>query len=459
MLRPVHSHWAAALLAATTILVGLAQPFAFVEARSANRIPGETPGRGSTIPPVPTATPNQAGTIDPAWARTGRKTGVQLMLADGGDLWAGRVWFEHVAYARKLVGEGGYVLEVVPLEDVIDPLGVQRWQYFMDLCAEEHVVPILRLATTYDHQNRLWIAPPTDPDQTSYHVVAARIASFVGQLRWPTPTHDVVVGNEPNRGDEWGNHPDPAAYARYLVDVGAALHGVGATVLGPTLDPYAPNSRGQLLGGIRYVDAESFLLGMASAAPAAFATIDVWASHAYPMDPFRDDPSRRAFQIDDLDPRAPHRIPPAGIANRGVNSYDWELWLAAPFLGRRALTLPVMITETGWRHRSTEISPGDATNAELSSEQLARYVDLAFNGNQDRYPNLPTSGWTPWNDDPRVLGAILFALDGDPRYWSHSNYLSIDVWGNVLGTDPAFSLIAAWANDPESPLASRQPHR
>lgn len=405
----------------------------------------ETPFPASSAP-IPLPPPVVTPVADPGWAHLGRKTGVQMMLADGGDLWQGRVWYQHVRAARQLVGEGGYVVEVVPLEDVTDPLGVERWQFFLDLCADQHLIPILRLATTYDHQHNYWIAPPTDSDGKGYRDVAARYAGFVAALRWPTPVHDVVVGNEPNRGDEWANHPDPAAYDRFLLDVGSALHPVGATVLGPALDSYAPNSRGQPLNGIRYVDAETFIEGMGAADPSVFAVIDVWASHAYPLDPFREDPSKQSFQIDDLDPSAVHRRPPAGLFNRGVNSYDWELWVAAPYLGARAATLPVLITETGWRHTSDESSPGDAAHADVSEELLADYVDLAFNGNHGRYPDLPSTGWTPWNDDPRVLGAVLFALDGDPRSWGHTNYVDIDIWGNLVGVSPAFTKIRAWTS-------------
>lgn len=413
-------------------------------------VPGARPAVETPIPassaPVPVPPPAASAVADPGWARLGRKTGVQMMLADGGDLWQGRVWYQHVRAARQLVGEGGYAVEVVPLEDVTDPLGVARWQFFLDLCADQHLIPVLRLATTYDHQHNYWIAPPPDAGGRGYHDVAARYAEFIARLHWPTLVHYVVVGNEPNRGDEWENHPDPAAYARFLSDVGSALHRVGATVLGPALDTFAPNSRGQLLNGFRYLDAETFIDGMAAAEPTAFNVIDVWASHAYPLDPFREDPSKQIFRIDDLDPGSFHRHPPPGLFNRGVNSYDWELWVAAPYLGARAATLPVLITETGWRHTSDEASPGDAAHADLSDEVLADYVDLAFNGNRGRYPNLPSTGWTPWNDDPRVLGAVLFALDGDPRFWSHSNYVTIDVWGNLEGVSPAFKRIQAWTS-------------
>ena len=41
-----------------------------------------------------------------------------------------------------------------------------RWQTFMDLCAERNLIPILRLATVYDRERRLWEAPPLAADDT-----------------------------------------------------------------------------------------------------------------------------------------------------------------------------------------------------------------------------------------------------------------------------------------------------
>ncbi|MGH2461224.1 MAG: hypothetical protein ACRDIY_20390 [Chloroflexota bacterium] len=410
-----------------------------------------------TLPPIPTPTATVPTVSQPriaasATASTGtgrRKYGVHLLLDDDGRYpdpvhWSPTVWPEHLAYARELVGEGGYVQQLIRLDD----LNVGKWRSFLTLCAREHLIPIVRLASTYDHDRLRWNAPPTDPDGRGYRAVARRYRDFLSQLPWPTATHYVIVGNEPNRGDEWGNQPDPGAYGRFLVDVGAALHEIGATVLAPSLDNYAPNTNGHLVGGFRYLDAETFLDELATANPAALATIDVWSSHAYPLGPFVADPSRQVYQIDGLfgatNPH--HQTPPPGLTNRGVNSYRWDLWKAARYLGNRAASLPVMITETGWRHRgSQDPRAKDAANAEVPDDLLATYVDLAFHGNDGRYPDLPTTGWVPWDDDPGVLGAVLFALDGYPRDWGHTNLIDLDPSGAVSGVSAAFQAISKWS--------------
>jgi hypothetical protein len=417
-----------------------AQPTPITVERLATATPLLTRARAA---PLPTAVPSRVTRVP-----SQPKYGIHLLLDDDGKYpdpvhWSPTVWPEHLAYARKLVGEGGYVQEVIRLDD----LNVAKWQQFLDLCAHEHLVPIVRLASTYDHKLLLWNAPPTDPDGRGYTRVAQRYRDFLARLRWPTATHYVIVGNEPNRGDEWGNHPDPAAYARFLVDVGAALHEIGVTVLAPSLDTYAPNSNGQPIDGYRYLDAETFLDEMAAANPTAFSAIDVWSSHAYPLGPFVADPSKQVFQVDYAfgakNPR--HQTPPPGIYNRGVNSYHWDLWKVAPYLGIRAASLPVMITETGWRHRGSQNPQAkDRANADVPDDLLAAYVDLAYHGNGGRYPDLPATGWIPWDDDPRVLGAVLFALDGYPRDWGHTNWLKLDQKGNVIGAFSAFQEMSQW---------------
>jgi hypothetical protein len=394
----------------------------------------ETPR--NTRVPAKKATPAPPTPAGPApWVRPGHKYGIQLLLDDGRNHWPEKVWPQHVQAARQIVGEGGYVLQLIRL----DNLDVHRWQSFLDLCAQEHVIPIIRLAPAYDHERKWWIAPPKDAGGNGYTRVAQQARDFFAQLHWPTTPHYVIVGNEPNRGDEWSNQPNPAEYARFLRDVGNALHSVGITILAPALDLYAPHSNGQKIAGYRYIDAESFLDGMAAAAPEAFDVIDVWASHAYPLDPFRFDPSRQVFQIDyangATNPR--HAQPPDGIFNRGVNSYRWELWKLEQIAGRQAAQMPVLITESGWRHApSQDPEAKDGVHAEISFEVQSAYLDLAFDGNHGRYPDLPETGWTPWNDDPQVIAVVLFALGGYPREWGHTNWATVDNRGQVTGLYP-----------------------
>jgi hypothetical protein len=358
------------------------------------------------------------------------KYGIHLLLDDDRNHWPQEIWPEHVKAARQIVGKGGYVVQLIRIDD----LNVKRWQFFLDLCAQERLIPIIRLAPTFDHVNKWWAAPPKDSDGEGYDEIAAKVRQFMAQLHWPAGQRYVIVHNEPNRGDEWSNQPNPAEYARFLTDVAAALHPLGITILGPALDLYAPHTNGQLINGYRYIDAETFMDEMAIAQPEAFDAIDMWASHAYPLDPFRADPSQQLFQIDYAhgasNPR--HQPPPEGIHNRGINSYRWELWKLEQIIGAKARSIPVFITESGYRHAPTQDSEArDHVHAEISFETMSAWLELAFHGNNGRYPNLPQEGWTPWNDDPRVQAVVLFALGGNPPDWGHTNWVVLDEQGRI----------------------------
>ncbi|MBN1658649.1 MAG: hypothetical protein JXA93_09625, partial [Anaerolineae bacterium] len=418
--------------------------------------PAPSPAPSYTPPPTSIASPApQSPTPNPqppSPIRAATKYGIHLLLDDGRKHWLPDVWPEHVAAARRIVGEGGYVVQLIRLDD----LDIARWQHFLDLCAQNRLVPIIRLATPYDHDNKWWEAPPQDPDGEGYTLAARRFRDFFAQLRWPAEPRYAIVHNEPNRGDEWGNRPDPAEYARYLRDVGDALHQVGVTVLGPALDLYAPHSNGQPINRYVYLDAESFLDGMAAAEPRAFDVIDVWAAHAYPLDPFRFDPSRQIFQLDYAhgasNPR--HVDPPEGLYNRGVNSYRWEMWKLTQITGHDTSGLPVMITESGWRHApSQDPAAADHVHAEISFDTMSAYLDLAFNGNglgaTPRYPDLPATGWTPWNHDPQVLGVVLFALGGYPPAWGHTNWVEVDAHGHITAFYPIDLAHEGWYTEAE----------
>jgi hypothetical protein len=368
------------------------------------------------------------------------KLGIHLLLDDGRNQWPVETWPEHMAYARQVVGEWGYVTELVRQDD-LDPA---RWQIFMDLCAELQLTPILRLATTFDREAGWWRAPQSDAEGR-YHAVAAQYATFVKSLDWPAPYHYVIVGNEPNHGNEWSGRPDPVAYARFLLDVGAALRQVDPTVrvLNAGFDPYTPHTNGQpFLDGMAYMDAETFLDEMFAAEPEVFKTIDIWSSHAYPMGPLTQGPWLQSFGIDLLNgavnPR--HIPPPTGIYNRGINGYEWELFKLSTF---GVYDLPIMITETGWRHaETTDPAATDNGRPLPDSETVARYFVLALWGNDGRYPELPESGWTPWLDDPRIIGVTPFALNGLPAEWGHTNWLALDPQGRVLGAYAPFTVLA-----------------
>lgn len=368
------------------------------------------------------------------------KLGVHLLLDDGRNYWPAEIWPEHMGYAAQAVGEWGFVTQLVRADD----LDAAKWQIFMDLCAELKLTPILRLATVFDRQNQWWEAPPRDANR-SYQAIARQYADFVKALRWPTELHYITVGNEPNHGNEWGGRPDPEAYARFLMDVAEALHAAdpAARVLNAGFDPYTPHTGSQpFMDGQYYMDSESFMDGMVTAYRDVFTVIDAWASHAYPPG-LSAPPWEQTYQIDRINDAVNlrHVDPPAGIHNRGVNGYEWELWkLSTYMIG----ALPVFITETGWRH-AERANPNALDRGETlpDAATAAIYFDLALRGNNGRYADMPETGWTPWLNDARVVAITPFAFDGLPAEWGHTNWLVLDSSGVVLDTYPMFDFFAS----------------
>ena len=353
--------------------------------------------------------------------QSANKLGVHLLLDDGRGQWSVTVWDAHLAAARESVGAQGYITQLIRLDD----LNPKRWQYFMDLCAQYDLIPIIRLATTYDHAQDWWIAPPMEADG-SYRTVATAYAKFLASLTWPTAEHLIIVGNEPNHGNEWGGTPNPTEYAQFLADVADKIHANDAqsVVLNAGFDHYAPHTNGQMLGEAgNFMDAESFMDEMLVAQPDIFTKIDAWASHPYPLGAFSQPPWEQAFQIDYLFGASnPHHLaPPTDMVNRGVNGYAWELYKLASY---GVTDLPVYITETGWRYRLDDTEE-NGLNYPTPSQVIA-YLDLTLYGNQGRYPDLPNTGWTPWLADERVVAVTFFALDGHSDDWNHTTWLVMD---------------------------------
>lgn len=409
------------------ILAGCSQPI----------LPSPTPTLlPATLPPITRATVTLSPTAMPL---SPNKLGIHLLLDDGRTAWPITVWPIHLRYAHDLTGDGGYVTELVRSDD----LELARWQTFMNLCREFHLNPIVRLATTYDRANGWWRTPETNVSG-EYGELARRYAEFIVQLQWPSEFHYVIVGNEPNHGDEWGGQANPIEYARFLIDVSQALHQAdpAVRVLNAPLDPYTPNTNGQpFVNGMTYLDAESFLDQMQAAFPNVFDHIDIWASHSYALGPLSEPPWQQTFQLDLINgaENPAHVDPPPGIANRGINGYEWELFKLSTYGVR---PLPVMITETGWRHlESVDTHSTDNGRTWPAARIVAQYIDLAFNGNHGRYPSAPEIGWTPWAQDERVLAVTPFALNGTPHEWGHTNWLLLSDDGEVQGVYPIFDVL------------------
>jgi hypothetical protein len=131
---------------------------------------------------------------------------------------------------------------------------------------------------------------------------------------------------------------------------------------------------------------------------------------------------------DAVNPR--HQAPPAGIFNRGINGYEWELFKLSTY---GLEPPPVMITETGWRHtETTDPQATDGGGVLPDAATIAMYFELAMYGNESRYPDWPAEGWISWQEDPRVVAVTPFALNGLPREWGHTNWLALNADGKIL---------------------------
>lgn len=369
------------------------------------------------------------------------KMGVHLLLDDGRNDWPVDIWPEHLSYAAQVTAPAGIAVQVIRADD----LDTERWQVFMDLAAEHEMTPVLRLATTFDFDENWWNAPAPDPDG-GYRSWGERYADFLNALAWPTDAKHVILLNEPNNGHEWGGRPDPAAYARFVLDVAAVLRErvPDVVLLNGALDLYAPHTNGQPFpdSNVASIDANSFMEAMEAAQTGIFATFDIWNNHSYPLGAFREHPGLFEYRFDFMngaqDTTTP---PPEGIHNRGVNGYEWELWKLAQF---GVEDIPVMITETGWRHaESSDANASDVGEDYPSATRAAQLLDLALRGARSISSNGVVT-WQPWLADARVLAVAPFALNGVPQEWGHTNWLQLDAEGKVLGTYAAFDLVARY---------------
>ena len=202
-----------------------------IAAPAATIQPAASPEALPSLPPVPTVlqpiatsaaaviTPQISPTAVPAAARVTSKLGIHLMLDDKQSHWTAETWPQHLRYARALVGEWGFVEVLIRLDD----LDVEKWQFFLDECWRRHLTPVIRFATFYDNEHKWWAAPIRDNEGGGYFTVAEQYRDFLDHMKWPITPRYIIVGNEPNRGDEWENQPNGAAYAHFLGDVSRRL--------------------------------------------------------------------------------------------------------------------------------------------------------------------------------------------------------------------------------------------
>lgn len=263
--------------------------------------------------------PKYSFAIEDPLAIPNNKMGVHILFPD------------ELAQASKLVnsnGDWGYV--TIPIQSGDKDL--EKWQKFMDSAKQNHVIPIIRLATEGDYFNTSVWRKPTHEDVLDF-------ANFLNSLSWPVKNRYIVVFNEVNRSDEWEGNFSPKEYAEILKFTAETFKSLNPDyfIISSGLDNAAPNVPG------KYMDQYDFMNAMHKAVPGIYNFVDGLGSHSYPNPGFR---------------QMPHIL-----TSQSISSFNFEKDLAYRLCGKK---LPVFITETGWSK--------DA----LPENKIAEYFKYAF---------------------------------------------------------------------------------
>lgn len=252
-------------------------------------------------------------------------------------------------------GDWGYI--VIPIQ--AGDRNLQKWQSFMNSCARDHLIPIIRLATEGDYFNTTVWRKPTDEDVLDF-------ANFLSSLDWPTKNRFVIVFNEVNRNDEWGGQASPSDYANLLSFAVTTFKTKSPDffIISAGMDNAAPNSNTSF-------NEYTFYSDMNNAVPGIFNQIDGFASHSYPNPAFIQ--------------------PPTVATQMSIASFSFEKSLLDSLSSK---TLPVFITETGWD-----------TNA-VGQQTAASYFSQAFSN--------------VWNDPSIVMVSPFLLSAGTPPFATFS---------------------------------------
>lgn len=243
--------------------------------------------------------------------------------------------FEDLIKVKELVnsngGDWGYVTLVIQEND----RNQQKWQDIFDRLRRLHLIPIIRLATKPEGEN--WRRPKPDEAQAW--------ADFLDSLNWVVKDRYVILFNEPNHASEWGGEVDPISYQETVLAFARALKQKNKDffLMLSGFDASAPHQPP------KYWDEVIFLKTVFSDGnikKELEELISGWASHSYPNPDFAGSPF--------------------AFGRGSIRTYQWELNLLKELGANKSL--PVFITETGWKRN----------NYGLNEEVVANYFKLAF---------------------------------------------------------------------------------
>lgn len=263
-------------------------------------------------------------------------------------------------------GDWGYVTVLIESTD----RNHDKWQEFFNDLRRRHLIPLVRLAT--QPEGSYWKRP--------YEKEEDAWADFLDNLIWPIKNRYVVIYNEPNHAKEWGNKVDANSYAKILDKVITALKNKNQDffVLNAGFDASAPSKPPEI------EDELFFMKQMEEAVPGIFKRLDGWVSHSYPNPGFVGSPD---------------------ASGRGsVRTWLWELEQLRS-LGVTA-SLPIFITETGWRH-----AEGITYDSRLpTADAVAGFFQQAFS--------------SAWNSK-RIVAVTPFLLSYQENPFDHFSFKKI----------------------------------
>lgn len=290
---------------------------------------------------------------------------------------------DQLAWADAIVGAGGHVTQPFlgigaattgPSPDAVA---------YVEGAYARQLDPILVLQGRYVNRDGCnstgyvgWLAPVPDDEGGRYRLEAAGYARFVAGLpRVAGRTLLIQIANEPNLNEMWGGASDPAAYARFMVDVAAEIRTLGDPRIRLLNAALAPEGS---------VDNLQFIAEAIQAEPALAQSFDLWASHPYP----RNQPPERNLHNGTALPGSRYTI----------DAYLLELTVLAAH-GVDTGALQVVLTETGYELGDTHFGEYPAITDELRAEYMVR----AF-----------ADHWSRW---PEVRAATPFQLSGWYGTW------------------------------------------
>jgi uncharacterized membrane protein (UPF0127 family) len=169
--------------------------------------------------------------------------------------------------AAKLVnssgGDWGYV--TIPIRS--DDRDYDKWFSFFRSCYQQHLIPIVRIATYVDGSQ--WVKP------TIFDLVD--FANFLNQMPWPVKNRYVVIFNEPNHSKEWGGTTSPAEYASLLIEAHDIFkkRSDDYFLISAGMDMAAPSNHTSM-------EALQYLRLMSKTQPNWVSSVDGFGFHPYP---------------------------------------------------------------------------------------------------------------------------------------------------------------------------------